>query len=33
MPHSGITPKKLAQRYVSKAERAKLAANKAGGSK
>jgi hypothetical protein len=26
MPHSVITPKKLKQRYLSKAERAKLAA-------
>jgi large subunit ribosomal protein L35 len=26
MPNAGITPKKLAQRYVSKAERAALAA-------
>ena len=30
LPHSGITPKKLKQRYLSKAERAKLAANAAG---
>jgi large subunit ribosomal protein L35 len=26
MPHAGITPKKISQRYLSKAERAKLAA-------
>lgn len=26
MPHAGITPKKIGQRYLSKAERAKLAA-------
>jgi large subunit ribosomal protein L35 len=26
MPHAGITPKKIASRYVSKAERAKRAA-------
>jgi hypothetical protein len=26
MPHAGITPKKLKQRYLSKAERTKLAA-------
>jgi large subunit ribosomal protein L35 len=30
MPHAGITPKKLKQRYLSKAERAALAANAAG---
>jgi large subunit ribosomal protein L35 len=29
LPHSGITPKKLAKRYVSKAERAKLASQPA----
>ncbi len=27
LPSSGITPKKIRQRYLSKAERAKLAAN------
>jgi large subunit ribosomal protein L35 len=30
MPHAGITPKKIRQRYLSKAERAKLAAIAAG---
>ncbi len=29
LPHAGLTPKKIGQRYVSKAVRAKLAANKA----
>jgi large subunit ribosomal protein L35 len=33
MPHSGITPKKLAKRYVSKAERALLAAQAAAAAK
>jgi len=30
LPHAGITSKKIKQRYLSKAERAKLAANAAG---